>query len=109
MAERDRLGKTGLFQFGYNFCAPAERGQAIVGLYFNQSNTGYIYDPLIRDEALKINSTSVSDFSQLISSEAEQRSRIKIGNANASPNSLEPDRLRRPAQLKRQTPTRGAP
>ena len=63
---REQLNKTGMYTFGYNVCSPPTRGQAVLGLYFDQSRTGYLYQPLRADEATKVPNTSVSDFSEMV-------------------------------------------
>ncbi len=67
---REAMNKTGMYQFGYNLCAPETRGVALVGLYFDQSATGYLYDPMNRDDAVKIRNTDVASFSRLVSDSA---------------------------------------
>jgi len=66
--KRQELNKTGMYYFEYSVTSSSERGEAIVGLYFAQSNTGYIYNPLIDDDAIKIPNIDLSNFSQLVNS-----------------------------------------
>jgi len=80
---RAELNKTGMYQFGYNVCSPSERGQAIVGLYFDQSGTGHLYDPMNHDDALKVSNTNLGDFSRLVSDAAIVVSRVVANRHNA--------------------------
>ncbi|KAF3999241.1 hypothetical protein [Glaciimonas immobilis] len=72
----EQLKKTGMYNFSYNVCTPIERGIAMVGLFFDQSNIGFIYDPLHYDEPIKIKNTNVIDFSALVINAATVLSRI---------------------------------
>ncbi|EGW22900.1 hypothetical protein [Methylobacter tundripaludum] len=69
--KRQELNQTGMYCYTYNVCAPAERGQAIIGFYLAQSNVGYIYDPLNYNDARKIKNMDLQAFSQLVQDAGE--------------------------------------
>jgi hypothetical protein len=64
--EREQKNKTGIFHYEYHVSTTSVRGQGIVGFYLNQAQTGFIYDPVHYDEAMKIHSINLEDFSRLI-------------------------------------------
>ncbi len=64
--ERQKKNKTGMYHYEYNVQSTSARGQAIVGFYLNQAQTGYIYDPIHYDEAMKIENVGLTSFSHLI-------------------------------------------
>jgi hypothetical protein len=69
---RRAANKTGMYYFEYNVCAPAEPGEAVLGLYLAQSGAGYVYEPLIRDEARKVFADNQHEFSMLVSRTASE-------------------------------------
>lgn len=64
--ERQEKNKTGMYHYEYNVQSTSARGQAIVGFYLNQAQTGFIYDPIHYDEAMKIEDVGLTRFSHLI-------------------------------------------
>lgn len=64
--EYDAKDDTGMHRFAYTTYAPNRRGVAVVGLHFSQSNTGYLYDPLGADSAMRVAHIDAPDFVQLI-------------------------------------------
>ena len=64
--ERQEKNKTGMYHYEYNVQSTSARGQAIIGFYLNQAQTGYIYDPIHYDEAVKIENVGLTSFSHFI-------------------------------------------
>ena len=64
--ERKRRNKTGISYYQYHVLSPSVRGQGIVGFYLSQARTGFIYDPLHYDEAMRVYSVGLKEFSDLI-------------------------------------------
>ena len=64
--ERQEKIKTGTYHYEYNVQSTSARGLPIIGLYLNQAQTGYIYDPIHYDEAMKVENLSLTSFSYLI-------------------------------------------
>ena len=60
------LNKTGMYHFTYNVCSPSERGQAILGLYLSQAETGYLYDPMNGTEPMKVCGSTLAEFAELV-------------------------------------------
>lgn len=81
--QRQKANKTGMYHFEYNVYSSEERGRAIVGLFLGQSNVGFIYDPLRRDEAEKVLGMSHEQFAKFIMSYGKQalESGTKCGHA----------------------------
>lgn len=65
-AERFALRQTGMKDYVYNVCAPAERGVGIVGFFLEQAGVGWIHDPLTRDDPEKIHVRSALAFSEYL-------------------------------------------
>ncbi len=66
LVQREITNKTGLYHYEYNVCSTSARGHAIVGLYLGQAKTGFIYDPIHDDDAMKVKNCSMLEFSYLV-------------------------------------------
>ena len=68
-ALRQAMNKAGMN--GYYSCAvlnPVDRGEAVVGMYFEQAEIGYVHAPLVHDDAIKINAPNEREFQALVRS-----------------------------------------
>lgn len=71
-AQREQLHDAGMNgYYSYGVVTSPERGDALVGVYFEQAGIGYIYQPLERDHPEKIQASSQPEFQMII----RQRSR----------------------------------
>ena len=64
---RNAMNKAGMN--GYYSCSvsnPVDRGEAIVGMYFEQAEIGYIHAPLLHDDAVKVNAENGQQFQALV-------------------------------------------
>ena len=59
-----RNRKAGLNHYVYNMCSPAERGIGVVGFYLEQPEVGWIHDPILRDDPIKVPAHSVPAFDE---------------------------------------------
>lgn len=84
LAQREVTNKTGMFHYEYNVCSTSVRGQAIVGFYLAQSRTGFIYDPIHYDEAMKVDGCDISEFSYLVD-DAGKVLEVKAHNKKIQP------------------------
>ncbi len=75
--DRDTINKTGMYQFEYDISRPLERGIAIIGFYLRQAKTGFIYDPIHYDDAMKIVNMEVDLFNELVISAGATLSSVK--------------------------------
>jgi hypothetical protein len=73
--ERQKSNKTGMHHYEYHISSTSARGQGIVGFYLDQAKTGFIYDPIHYDDAMKVEATSLSTFSKLVEDAGQVLSR----------------------------------
>ena len=71
--ERAAKHRTGIVSHEYHVYTACNRGVAVVGLYLGQPGIGYIYDPLISDEALLFRVHDQSAFRELLTSYERRR------------------------------------
>jgi hypothetical protein len=64
--ERQEKNRTGMYHYEYHVSSTSARGQSVVGFYLDQAKLGFIYDPIHYDEAMKIESIGLSEFSRLV-------------------------------------------
>jgi hypothetical protein len=91
--ERQKKNRGGMHHYEYHISSTSARGQGIVGFYLDQAKTGFIYDPTHYDEAMKIEATSLSDFSRLVEDAGQVLSR------NLHNNRLHSDRFSAASRL----------
>jgi hypothetical protein len=64
---RQQLNQAGMNgYYSYAVLTSPERGDALVGIYFEQAGTGYIHQPLKRDDPEKVRASSQTEFQRLI-------------------------------------------
>jgi len=58
--------KTGTASFSYSVTSPHERGLGIIGVYLQQINLGYVYNPLIDDKPIQLNPITLEQINEHI-------------------------------------------
>ena len=81
--ERQKKNKTGKSHFEYNVCSSEQRGRAVVGLFLQQSNVGFIHDPLRRDDAEKITGMDHAQFAKFVMSYGQPLMQATASGKNA--------------------------
>ena len=69
-AEMNKAGMNGYYS--YAVLSSAERGEAVVGMYFAQAEMGYIHTPLVSDDAVKVSALTQEEFQAVIRSHTVQ-------------------------------------
>ena len=72
-AEKQGKHKTGITSFSYHVYSAIERGIAIVGLYLEQPEVGFLYAPLEVDDAVQLNASDQAQFRELVTREGRKR------------------------------------
>lgn len=78
--ERLTKHKTGIASFSYHVYSAIERGIAVVGLYLEQPEVGFLYAPLEFDDTVELNASDQAQFREMVTQEGRKR----LGRSGAS-------------------------
>ncbi|MCY1672147.1 hypothetical protein OVA07_14155 [Novosphingobium sp. SL115] len=58
-------------RYAYNFISPSYRGVSIAGIFMDEPRVGYIYDPLLCDEAIKVPNITLQAMHEIVNERAK--------------------------------------